>query len=153
MDFAKRQPKIDPNATAWTDDVVIGGIKSGLTLEVRSADHPELERVAHRLSGRSVRQGLLMKGKSEEEQDELIGRTMGESTLEQAIGVTVGWKWGEDQNGEPFTFDGEVWDFSPENVRKLFKILPEAVEAANAKASETANFTKASRKPSRKQSA
>ena len=175
MDFAKRQPDIDPNATVWTDDVIIDGIKSGLKIKVRSADHPDMKRLAHRLSGKSIVQGMKNKGADMDTIYESVGQSISENTLEQAIGVSVDWEWGLDENGEQFGLytyeldedgdyvldeDGkkivvsvEVWDFTPENARKLYEMLPEAPETANIKAAHTANFTKASSKPSRKRSA
>jgi hypothetical protein len=151
MDIASRQPDIDPEATVW-EDVKIGGMNSGLRLQVRSADHPDLRKLGHKMSGRMIRQGVLMKGMTEDQQDEVLGRSQEEAVREQAVGVTVGWEWGKDADGEPFTYGGETWDFSPENARRLFAILPEAVEAANTAASKTANFTKPSSKSSQKRS-
>jgi hypothetical protein len=151
MDIASRQPNIDPDATVW-EDVKIGGKKSGLRLQIRSAEHPDLNKLGHKMSGRMIRQGVLMKGMTEDQQDELLGRSQEEAVREQAIGVTVGWEWSEDEDGDAFTYAGEVWDFTPENARKLFAILPEAVETANMTAAKTANFTKKSSKGSVKPS-
>jgi len=144
MDIATLQPEIDPEATVWTDDVIIRGIKSGLKIKVRSADHPDMKRLAHRLSGKSIVQGMKNKGADMDTIYESVGQSISENTLEQAIGVSVDWEWGKDETGEQFTYGGEVWDFSPENARKLFDALPEAVEAANVAAAKIANFTKAS---------
>jgi hypothetical protein len=174
MDIATLQPEIDPEATVWTDEVIIRGIKSGLKIKVRSADHPDMKRLAHRLSGKSIVQGVRNKGADLDTVYETVGQSFSESALEQAIGVSVDWEWGIDENGEQFGIytyevdeDGEyvlddngkkvvvsveVWDFTPENARKLFNGLPEAVEAANVKAAKVENFTKASSKPSRKRS-
>jgi hypothetical protein len=153
MDIAKRQPDIDPNATIWTDEIIIDGLKSGLKLKVRSADHPDMKRLAHRLSGKGIMQGMRNKGADLDTIYETVGQSISENTLEQAVGVCVDWEWGMDETGEQFTYGGEIWDFTPENARKLFEALPEAVEAANVTAAKVANFTKASRKPSRKRPA
>lgn len=42
-------------------------------------------------------------------------------TLERLVTATAGWEWGEDENGEPCTFNGEQPEFSAANVRKVYK--------------------------------
>ncbi len=42
-------------------------------------------------------------------------------TLERLVTATASWSWGNDENGEPCTFNGEQPECTPFNVRKLYK--------------------------------
>jgi len=147
MDISTMEaPKLEGT---FSHDVTLrdGKTKTGLTLELCSMGHEAVRAVAHRHDGKMLRQSASKRDITVEELDQLSGEGWHARAFDMTCAAVTGWTWSKDEKGEGFTIRGEVWEFSPANVARLFQAFPWIAAQAREEADRVANFTKASPKP------
>lgn len=103
---------------------------TGLTLTLRYLDDDEVKKVTNQVSDNLMKHAG-KKGNS--------ARAV-EGNLKVLMTAVVDWDWGEDDDGNEATFEGEQPDFDQKILRKILESTPPFIEQIDAALGNNANF-------------
>lgn len=124
--------KIKPNERKGLDVLLPNGAKSGIAINLISMDDPRMKAVRRSINDAKLK--LEQRGKGFTSED------IEANNVRLATAALTGWEWGDDEDGEPATYEGKVPEFNTKNVKEVLTNVDWFLAFIGKELDETAAF-------------